>query len=329
MGFIWPSMLLSLLLVPVLVFAYLRLVRRREAAAADLGAFRLSEVGARRALGRRRHVPPAIFLSALTLLLVGLARPTMVLALPHLEGTAILAFDVSTSMLAEDLKPNRLEAARQAASAFVRKQPSTVKVGVVAFSDGALVVQPATNVPEDVLSALDRLQPQGGTSLTEGMFKSLGAIADRQLVLDENLSEEDLLALDIGYFGSAVIVLLSDGDHTSNTDPMTIAQIASNAGVRVFPIGIGSERGTTIEVDGYRVATALNKQLLTDIAQATGGTFYRAEDEAKLADIYDAINLHLEVRGAETEVTALAAVAAMIMMVAGAGLTIVWFGRVP
>ena len=327
MPFVWPVMLLSLLLVPALAVAYDRLLTRRDAQAAQLGTMRLTE-GGRRA-GWRRHLAPSIFLAAITLLLVSLARPTAVVALPRLEGTVILAFDVSTSMIADDLKPSRVAAAKTAASAFVRKQPSTVQIGVVAFSDGALIVQQPTNVQADILAAIDRLAPQGGTSLSDGMFTSLGAIAGKPIVVAEGVSEEDLLSLDIGYFGSAVIVLLSDGEHTSRTDPLGVAQVAANAGVRVFPIGIGSARGTTVEVDGYQIATALNEPLLAEIATATGGTYLRAEDEAALAQVYDTIDLRLATKGEETEVTGLLAITAMLLLVTGAGLTMTWFGRVP
>ena len=329
MSFIWPPMLLSLLLVPMLATAYLRLMGRRAAAGSRLGTMRLTDGTSGRRVGVHRHLPPAIFLVAIALLLAALARPTVVLALPHMEGTVILAFDVSTSMLADDLKPSRMEAAKRAAGIFVGDQPSTIQIGVVAFSDGALIVQQPTNVQADVRAAIDRLAPQGGTSLGEGMFASLSAIAGRPIVIDPETSEEELLALDIGYFGSAVIVLLSDGEHTSRSDPISVAQLAANAGVRVLPIGIGSADGTTLEIEGYRVATALNEPLLSEIATVTDGAYFRAEDEAELAAVYEAIDLRLAIDGEEIEVTSLVAVAAMLLLVVGAGLTMRWFGRVP
>lgn len=328
MSFTWPFMLLSLLLVPVLVAVYVQLTRPR-AASPGLEVLRLTEGASGRRAGRRRHIPPALFLAAITLLLAAMARPTVVVALPRMEGTVILAFDVSTSMMADDLQPSRIDASKRAASAFVREQPSTIDIGVVAFSDGAFIVQQPTHVRADVLAAIDRLAPQGGTSLSEGMFQSLSAIAGEPIVVDESTSAEDLLAFDIGYFGSAVIVLLSDGEHTSRTDPLGVAQVAANAGVRVFPIGIGSARGTTVEVDGYQIATALNEPLLAEIATATGGTYLRAEDEAALAQVYDTIDLRLATKGEETEVTGLLAITAMLLLVTGAGLTMTWFGRVP
>jgi Ca-activated chloride channel family protein len=327
MSFTWPLMLLSLSLVPALAAVYLLVIDRRDAQIAQSG-MRLADTSSGRRVSRR-HVPPLIFLAAIALLLTALARPTVVVAVPHMEGTVILAFDVSTSMVADDLQPSRIEAAKEAASAFVRAQPSTVEIGVVAFSDGALVVQQPTAVQADILAAIDRLAPQGGTSLSEGMFASLGAISGKPLALTDGASEDDLLSLDIGYFGSAVIVLLSDGEHTSRSNPLDVAQLAAGAGVRVFPIGVGSPGGTTVEIDGYHIATALNEPLLSEIADVTSGEYFRAEDDEQLAAVYEEIDLKLTLEGEETEVTALLAGGAMLLMLVGAALTIRWFGRVP
>ncbi len=328
MSFSWPLMLLSLALVPVLVAGYLRLMKQRKASAADLGTMGLAQAGSGRRLGRRRHVPSAVFLAAIVLLLGALARPKVV-GLPHREGTVILAFDVSGSMRADDLKPSRMAAAKEAAIAFVEKQPSTIKLGVVAFGDGGLVVQQPTSVKSDVKAAIERLSPEGGTSLGEGIMTALGEIAGKPIVLDQAALEGDLESVDIGYFGSAVIVLLSDGENTSRFDPLAAAQIAGNAGVRVFPIGVGSPDGTTVEIDGYRVATSLNEPLLQEIAKNTNATYFVAQDTAALAKIYDTIDLRLTVEGESMEVTSLAAAVAVMLLVVGGGLSMHWFGRVP
>jgi Ca-activated chloride channel family protein len=328
MGLLWPAMLLSLLLVPLLAGGYRLLVSRRDATAARSG-LRLTEGASGRRVGRRRHLPPALFLAGIALLLFALARPTVVVSLPHMEGTVVLAFDVSTSMTADDLQPTRMDAAKAAASAFVKEQPSTVEIGIVAFSDSAFVVQQPTNVQSDILAAIDRLAPQGATSLSEGLFASLGAIAGRPIDVPPEATEEDLLAMDIGYFGSAVIVLLSDGEHTSRNDPLGVAQLAANAGVRVFPIGLGSPDGTTLEIDGFHIATALNEPLLTEIAAATDGVYFRAEDDKELTEVYGKIDLRLAVKGEETEVTSIVSGVGMLLLITGAGFTMRWFGRMP
>ncbi len=327
MAFLWPGMLWSLVLVPFLVAGYLRLTHPRDAAA-RVGSMRLTESASGRQVVSRRHVPAALFLVAVALLLVAVARPTVVLALPHREGTVILAFDVSTSMEADDLEPTRLDAAKEAASEFVRQQPSTIQIGVVAFGDTALVLQKPTNVESDVLAAIDRLATQGGTSVSAGMIGALSAITDRPIVTEADAPAARTTPV-AGYFGSAVIVLLTDGEDTSRTDPSEVISLVSDAGVHVNSIGIGTPDGTTLEIDGYSVATALNEPLLREIASATGGKYFGAEDAAELKEIYDTVGRQLVVRGERTEVTALFAASAMLVLMIGSTLQVRWFGRAP
>ena len=328
MTFEWPLMFAALLLVPVLVWGYLLLLRRRSAQVAALGTMGVVQSSARKRLGWRRHVPPAVFLAAIALLLAALTRP-QVGGLPRREGTVILAFDVSSSMRADDLEPTRMEAAKAAALAFVKEQPETIQIGLVAFGDGGLTVQRPTTVKEDVESSIARLSPEGGTSLSEGLRASIETIAGKAIFLDEAALAGDIEGVDIGYFGSAVVVLLSDGENTAGFDPLVLSQIAANAGVRVFPIGVGSPDGAVVEIDGFQVATSLNEELLQEVANITGGTYYVAEDAEGLVDIYDGIDLQLTVRGDPREVTALAAAAAVVIMLIGAGLSMRWLGRVP
>ncbi|MDQ4078930.1 MAG: VWA domain-containing protein [Chloroflexota bacterium] len=329
MSFIWPMMLFSLLLVPLLVAAYVWLPKRRAQKTAALGTMGLLQTRSGQQLGRRRHLPFVLFLLAITLLLVGFARPEMVVDLPRVEGTVILAFDVSNSMIADDLEPSRMEAAKSAARTFVENQPPTIQIGVVAFSNGGLVIQPPTNVAADVVAAIDRLSPQGGTSLGHGIFTSLNAIAGERLALEEGTLEGNVQSLDIGYFGSAVIVLLSDGENTAQPDPLDVAQLSAEAGVRIFPIGIGSPEGAVIEIDGFSVATALDEALLQEVASLTNGTYFYAEDEADLQEIYDTIDLQLTIKGDKMEITSIIAGISLLLLLMGSALSMLWFGRVP
>src|SRR5919199_6666366 len=177
MSFIWPQMLALLVLLPLFVGLYLRLQQRRRRLVASYGSLGLVQAAAGRGLGARRHVPPALFLAGLTILIVALARPQAVVSLPREEGTVILAFDVSGSMAADDLKPTRMEAAKAAAREFVQRQPRTVQIGVLAFSDSGFTVQVPTNDQEAILAAINRLTPQSGTSLGQGILDSLNTIA--------------------------------------------------------------------------------------------------------------------------------------------------------
>jgi len=329
MSFIWPWMLPSLLLAPLFVWLYFRLLQRRRLAVVELGPLGLVQNSAGRAIGRRCHLPPVFFLSGLTLLLFGLARPEMMVDLPRVEGTVILAYDVSNSMAADDMEPTRIDAAKAAAQAFVDNQPSTIQIGVIAFSNGGLVVQQPTNDQAAVLAAIDRLSPQGGTSLGHGIFTSLNAIAGEPVVLDETSLEEGIPSIQIDDYSSAVIILLSDGEDTEGRDPLEVAQVAAEAGVRIYPVGVGSPEGAILEVEGFNVLTQLNETVLQEIASLTNGVYYRAEDEAALQEIYQDIDLQLTIEGEKSEVTSIIAGLSLLLLLLGGVLSLLWFGRAP
>jgi Ca-activated chloride channel homolog len=323
----WPWMLLGLAAVPLLVLWYRRLLRRRAARRAELAALGLvapdAVVG-----GWRRHAAPALFLVALVLLLTALARPEATVSQPHREGTVVLAFDVSASMAADDLAPTRMEAAKSAARAFVQRQPESVRVGVVAFSGSGLVTQEPTTDRPAVIAAIDRLRPDGGTALGSGLQTALTAIVGQPVLVDATDTQGvEPQGPDLGYHGSAAVVLLSDGENTDGPDPLDLAEIASSAGVRVYPIGLGRPEGTVLEIDGFQIATALDEPLLREIAARTDGRYFAAADEQALAAVYDSIELTWTVRAEHIEVTAAFAAAAALLVLCGVGLSLTWFGR--
>jgi Ca-activated chloride channel family protein len=248
--------------------------------------------------------------------------------LPERQGTVILAFDVSNSMRADDLEPSRIQAAKHAATAFVERQPRTIRIGVVTFGDGAVTALRPTKTKADVLAAIKRLSVGGGTSLGQGLYTSLEAIAGKPLTIDESALERDDGAVDIGFFGSAAIVLLSDGENTSTLDPLRLAEVASTAGVRIHAIGVGTEEGTVFEIEGFSIATALDEGLLTEIAEVTDGTYEQAGDATVLNRIYESIDLELKHVDERREVTALFAAAGGLLLVLGSVLSIAWLGRV-
>jgi Ca-activated chloride channel family protein len=327
MTFLWPGMLVLLIVVPLAVVGYVALSRRRGRRTAALAAEGFVPTGSARRLGRRRHLPFAFFLVALFLLLLALARPEASFGLPHREGTVILAFDVSNSMRANDLQPTRMDAAKAAARAFVGKQPSSIKVGVVAFSSGGLVTQEPTARQADALAAIERLTPQGATSLGQGIFTSLTAIAGKPIVSDVSELDRGIDNVDIGYYGSAAIVLLSDGENTTNPDPLEVAKLASAAGVHIYPIGIGSPNGTVVEVDGFSMATALDEKLLKEVALVTDGAYFRAQDSASLSDVYKKLDLKFTSEAEKTEMTGVVSGIGAFFLVVGGALSLLWFGR--
>lgn len=329
MTFIWPQLLISLLLVPVLVGIYGRLLKNRRKTLTDLGSMGFVQNRAGQNLGWQRHGPPFFFLIGISFLLFGLARPEMFVTLPRVEGTVILAFDVSNSMLATDLEPTRIEAAKTAARTFVGEQPSTIRIGVVAFSNAGLVVQPPTDDQTAVLATIDRLSVQGGTSLGRGIFTSLTAIAGETLELEEVSLEDGATAFQIDDYSTAVIVMLTDGENTGRPEPLEVAQLAAEAGVRIYPIGIGSAEGAVLEIEGFNVLTQLDEKALQEIAEVSNGSYFFAEDADSLESIYENIDLQLTTRGEKMEITSFIAGIGMLFLLIGGFISLLWFGRVP
>jgi len=341
----WPWALLALLAVPVLVAAYRRLLTRQADRRAELAAQGL--VLARPHKTRWRHLAPVLLIAALAVMLLALTRPVAAIAEPRREGTVILAFDVSTSMAATDVAPSRLESAKAAAKGFVDKQPPDIKIGVVAFGGTGLVAQRPTTDKTAVMAAVARLKPQGDTSLGQGLLASLSAIAGKPIIVgaaDGGGAATNLTpgaspptgaaggsGLDdtaIGYYSGTAVILLTDGENTGGADPSQIADLASAAGVHVYPIGLGSAQGTILKVDGFSIATALDEPALQQIAKTTGGTYFNATDAASLSKVYDSIQLNWTTKTVPHEVTSLIAGIAALLLLAGAAVSVLRSGRV-
>ena len=333
MSFIWPVMLLLLLLIPLFVGLYLRLQQRRRRLAASYGALGLMQEAAGRQLGSRRHLPPALFMVGLTLLLFALARPETVVSLPRVEGTVILGFDVSGSMAADDLKPTRMEAAKAAAQEFIQHQPNTVQIGIVAFSDGGFTVQTPTNDQEAILATINRLTPQRGTSLGQGILAALNTIAadaEQALPLDPTLTPAPSpTPVPAGTYTPAVIILLTDGENNQDPDPLAAAQAAADRGVRIYTVGIGRAAGTTLNVDGFTVHTRLDEAMLQQISQLTDGLYYNAENEEELRAIYENLEPQLVIKPEKMEVTSIFAGTSILILLIGGTFSLLWFSRLP
>ena len=337
MTFIWPVMLLSLVLVPLFVGVYILMQQRRKRLSASYGDLGFIPGARGRQPGIRRHIPPVLFMVGLAILAVGLARPQAVVALPKQEGTVILAFDVSGSMAADDMKPTRMEAAKAAARDFIKHQPIFVQIGVVAFSDNGLSVQVPTTDQASVLSAINRLAPQSGTSVGQGITASLNAIAvGSSGGLPAEVYSNLLLTptptptpVPHGTYTPAVIILLSDGENNENPDPLATAQTAADRGVRIFTVGIGSPAGTTVHINGFSLHTQLDENTLKQISQITGGTYYNAQSTQDLLNIYDHLDTQLVNKPEKTELTSLFAGTSIVIMLIGGLFSLLWFSRLP
>lgn len=345
MTFEWPAMLFLLLALPVIMVVYLRVQHNQRA---RMNSLRWSGAGSDVApvSAFRRYLAPFLFLISMAILIVALARPHATVQVPRVEGTVMLVFDVSRSMAADDMQPTRLDAAREAARAFVLEQPETVQIGVVAFSGGGLSVQQPTDETQAVIDAIDRLKPQGSTSIGQGILVALTTIAiDAGLMPEEELlptpepqqegeepirPEQQLLDhLPEGDYPSSVIIVLSDGENTEEFDPLQVAAAASERAVPVHTLGFGSPTGTTLEVDGFTVFTALNEAALQQIAQVSGGTYIQTGGEQDLQAVYQTLTPQFVIKPEAMEITSILAGAGMIFMLLGAAVSMGMFSRLP
>ena len=339
MTFIWPDMLVWLVLVPVSAIAYIQMQRWRQRSAAVYGDPGLVQSASVNRLGLRRHIPAVLFLGAFTILIIALARPQAQVSLPKLEGKIILVFDVSGSMAGDDIKPNRLEAAKAAARDFVDRQglqnSSGVEIGVVSFSDGGFSTQSPTSDEDQVIAAINRLTVQRGTSISHGIEAALNSIAagnGQPLTLSTNRSESPSptpTPMPKGTYTNAAIVLLTDGENNQSPDPLAAAQAAADRGVRIYTVGVGSAEGATLHIQGLTIRSHLDEQTLQQMAEITGGTYYNAQDEEQLQQVYDNLNPQLAIKPQMMEVTSLFAGAGIFVLMVGGLLSLLWLGRIP
>ncbi|HJX67418.1 MAG TPA: VWA domain-containing protein [Candidatus Limnocylindrales bacterium] len=336
MSFIWPPMLLALALIPIgLLLLRVMGGRRRRRLTTYGGAGRAQETS-RSPARLRSRIPAALLLGGLVVTTVGLARPQAVVSLPREEGMVILAFDVSASMSATDLAPTRMAAAIAAAKDFVAREPASVSIGVVAFSDSGVSVQTPTNDQASVSAAIDRLAPQKGTSVAQGILASLNviAVAEAGPWVDYYTNQTPAptatpTPVPAGTHAPAVIVLLTDGENNESPDPAAAAKTAANLGVRIYTVGIGSAAGTNLNLNGFLIHTQLDEATLQQISQITGGTYYGATDAEQLRAIYDNLDTQLVLQPEMTELTAIFAGVGGLLLLAAALTSLLWLGRLP
>jgi Ca-activated chloride channel family protein len=365
MEFLWPSSFGLLLIIPIIAFVYWRAQRERQQIAARYAHLSLMRDMIPRAPGKRRHIAAILFLLALTIMIVALARPVTIVNVASFERTVILAIDISGSMRAEDIKPNRLEAARAAARTFVEKQEAETRVGVVSFSGGAALVQPPTSDKQSVIAAINRLTPQRATAIGSGILVSLDALAEalnqdvpsaQTQVTPSGVSrttpsrQPEPTPMPKGAYSPAIIVLLTDGQNTTGPTPLDAARVAVNRGVRVYTIGIGTTQGTTLPPGGFGGGAGgpggpgggfggggggggfrvqLDESTLKQVAKMTDAKYYYAANADELRSVYEALDKQLVVKPQQTEITAYFTAFAVAFALIGCSLSLIWFRRLP
>ena len=353
-SFVWPTMLWLLVLIVVLAAAYVWLDARRRQVAVSYPALKTVGLGFKPRAAWRRHVSPVLALLALTALVLAIARPQAVLMLPSRIETVVLALDLSGSMRAQDVAPSRIRAAQDAAKILLDAQPPGVSVGIVALAGTAAVAQAPSRKKDDVAKAIDRLQPQGGTALGNGLVIALTTLLPKAGIDAAAFINEDAAPKKPGAAGSTppalpgttppagseapmtpggykagAIVLFSDGESNAGPEAMKAAQLAASHGVRIYTVGVGTTEGVVLKVDGMSARVKLDEKVLKDVADATGAQYFRLEDAAELKKVYQALNARLAFdKRDQVEITAFfTALGALLALCAGL-LSMWWYGRV-
>jgi Ca-activated chloride channel homolog len=309
-----PLALLGLALVPALAVLYAQYQRSRARAARAFASPRLAASVTPDRPGWRRHAPMAVLALAIALILVAAAKPQTTVAVPVEHASILLMTDVSGSMQAEDVSPSRLIAARRAATTFVDGVPKQVNVGVMAFNQTPTVLQSPTTDRIAVKAALQRLKSSGGTATGDAVRAAVRILVG----------------------GSAkpppsAIVLLSDGKSTSGVAPLTAAQEAGRRHIPIYTVALGTATGTiTVPRRGGGTETRQvppDPATLRQMSAASGGEAFQAADAQRLSQVYERLGSQLGRKNEPRQISSLFAAAALALLLAGASLTLRWFGR--
>jgi Ca-activated chloride channel family protein len=290
-------------------------------------------------------------LLAVTAAIFAIARPNAVFLLASQQQTIVLAMDVSRSMRATDVEPNRLSASQAAAKSFIEDMPRNVRIGIVSFAGTASVVQTPTDNRDDLIAAIDRFQLQRGTATGSGIILSLSVLFPdagidlESAVFDRAFSrwgggaapidrprrdkpeKKDFKPVAPGSYTSGLIILLSDGRRTTGPDPLEAAKMAADRGVRVYTVGFGTKEGGAISFDGWSAYVVLDEEALRGVAQMTGGEYFYAGTAADLRKVYQHLNTKFALEQKETEVTAILSAAAALLAFFAVLLSLLWFHR--
>jgi Ca-activated chloride channel family protein len=321
-SFAEPILLAGFILVPLAMMAYGSLQRRRRRESAAWANPALVPNLTTSKPGWRRHLPPLLLLLALIALVVALARPQRTVAAPQRAANVVMVTDISGSMNATDVAPDRLSAAVEAAKTLAEKVPPTFRLGLVTFSDYAEQRVAPTTDRAQIKGALDQLVAEGGTAMGDGLER--GLFAARTPVPNANGTGVRRLP--------SVIVLLSDGKNTSgNRDPVSVAREAGRARIPIFAIALGTPGGEVELRDSFgflqRVQVPPDTATLEEVARLSGGRSYTATETDKVKEIYANLGTRLSSRSEKREITAAFAGGALFFLLAAGGLSLRWFGR--
>ena len=356
-SFIWHDMLWLLLIIPaaVALHIFVQDKRRRDFSGrfASLGKLK---IGLGNITDWRRHVPPVLYAIGLALTLFAIARPTALIMTSSNRATVMLTMDVSGSMRADDMKPSRIEAAQDAAKTFIKDQPKEVQIGIVAFAATAQLVQQPTTDHAALIAAIDRFELQRGTAVGSGLLKTLATLFPGE---EFDVSGRDMFfqggggvdtsqgggkalggdtgtaptlkkpdPVEPGSLKTAIVILMTDGNTRIGPDPVDVARIAADHGLRVYTIGFGSKGGADAPGFGAGYRASLNEEPLKRVADVTRGKYYFANSAEELKKVYQNLSKQRIVSLQETEITSFVAALAAMFTLVSATLSMLWFNRI-
>ena len=343
MRFAWPQFLWLLLLLPALVVVYLYVLKKRARVVPAFSSLSLLRNALDTRKRWRRHAPPALMALAVVPLVLAMARPSSSLTLPSDNIVLVLAMDVSLSMRATDMKPNRIFAAKEAAKAFIKDLPKSIKVGIVAFAGTATVVQTPTDNHDDLVAAIDAFQLQRGTATGSALLTALNLLLpDSGVDLESNLfrdkageskaqppaqSTQPAAPVAVGSYNNGAIILLSDGRRTTGADPAKAAQQAADRGVKVYTIGFGTKDGAALAPgmdENWSYYLKLDETALKQMAVMTKGEYSHAGSSADLRKIYEGFNSRFSMERRETEISFVFVACALLLALLAGYLSFRW-----
>ena len=322
MSFREPAFLAALALIPLVVLVYAALQRRRREEAQRFASSGLMPNVVTGSPGWRRHVPAILLLAALTALVLAIARPERTVAQPKRQATVVLVTDISGSMSATDVEPDRLAAAQDAARTFVSKVPETFRLGFVTFNQYAEVRLPPTTDRAQIEPVIRGLVADGGTAMGDGLRLGVDSI-EAQLRAQREAGDRR---------PPAAIILLSDGKNTlGDAQPLDVARTAGRLKIPIYAVALGTPTGTIELTDqlGLRqtIPVPPDPATLKQIARLTGGRFFDAEDAEQLESIYETLGTRIGFEQEKREVTAAFAGGGLLLLLLGGALGMRWFGR--
>lgn len=352
MHFIWPEVLWLSLLIPLSVLGYLWALRRKRTVAVHYPSLDLIRPAMGQGQRLRRHLPPALLCLAMALVLLGAARPMARITLPADYLTLVLAMDVSRSMLAEDVPPNRMVAAQQAAKSFVQALPDHVRMAVVSFAGNAQLVQGVTDQKDALLAAIDSFQLQRGTATGSGLLVAMNTLLPESALdlesllygaqfkagslvpqgqawagraLERDTAPADQQSMPVGSYTAGAVILLSDGRRTTGPELAEVAKWAASKGVRVYTVAFGTPHGFIPGFEGFSFYARVDEAALQKVAEITGAEFFRASNASDLASIYQHLSSKFTLERRDTEITALLAAMAAVLALLALGLSMRWY----